>query len=643
MLSRGKKRSTTARLAPSLLLVSVVLLGAWMGYEYGGYFVGVWTVAVVLLAVLIFIMSATGSLTKLGSRWSSLALGLFAGYTAWTFASLLWSPNKGDAWVGAGQTLLYLFAFGTAASLVALGASRRWVLAASVLGPSVVAGLTLSGLAPRIDSLFEDNRLIGTIGYYNGEAAFLLVPFWAAVYLAGSRRVNPLLRGLVLGGAVLCVDTAILTQSRGAMVAAAVSIPVFFLFSGQRLRGLLALTPIVAALFVAFPGLNEVYLEFLNEGEPSVAIRQVLPVVWVSAVGAGLYAFLWGLLDLWWTPRQSIARVAGAIALVGVLAVFVFGATTFYERTGDPLTWGVQKWEAFKSDDTTGQDQSRYLSASGSGRYILWQVAWEGFEDHPLLGVGTHNYEATYYQQREASVGWISQPHMLPLEVLGERGVVGGLLFGGFLFVSLLTGLRRRYGNLDPESKAQIGALIAAVAYWFVHSSAEWFWQIPAITLPVIVYLALLATPRRQTEPGPLQWPVRLGIGVVAVLAIAAVTPLYAANYYLERSYAAEDPDVALKAAGRAQEFNPVDPTIPQRIAEVAARAGYNTRAETAYRDTIRLNPEHFAPYTLFAEYHLVRGNHPEALSLYKKAQTRNPLNNDIARLVEQLEEAEPR
>ena len=455
--------------------------------------------------------------------------------------------------------------------------------------------------------------------------------------------MNPLLRGLVLGGAVLCVDTAILTQSRGAMVAAAVSIPIFFLFSGQRLRGLLALTPIVAALFVAFPGLNEVYLEFLNEGEPSVAIRQVLPVVWVSAVGAGLYAFLWGLLDLWWTPRQSIARVAGAIALVGVLAVFVFGATTFYERTGDPLTWGVQKWEAFKSDDTTGQDQSRYLSASGSGRYILWQVAWEGFEDHPLLGVGTHNYEATYYQQREASVGWISQPHMLPLEVLGERGVVGGLLFGGFLFVSLLTGLRRRYGNLDPESKAQIGALIAAVAYWFVHSSAEWFWQIPAITLPVIVYLALLATPRGQTEPGPLQWPVRLGIGVVAVLAIAAVTPLYAANYYLERSYAAEDPDVALKAAGRAQEFNPVDPTIPQRIAEVAARAGYNTRAETAYRDTIRLNPEHFAPYTLFAEYHLVRGNHPEALSLYKKAQTRNPLNKDIARLVEQLEEAEPR
>ena len=643
MTPTDKKRPVADRLAPSLMLAATMLLGAWMGYEYGGYFVEVWVVATVLLAVLIFVVAATGVLGKLGSRWTSLALGLFAGYTAWTFASLLWSPNRGDAWVGAGQTLLYLLSFGVAVYLVALGASRRWVLAASVLGPSVVAGLTLSGLALRINELFEDNRLIGTIGYYNGEAAFLLVPFWAAVYLAGSRRVNPLLRGLVLGGAVLCVDAAVLTQSRGAMVAAAVSIPIFFLFSGQRLRGLLALTPIVAALLVAFSDLNAVYLEFLNEGEPSVVLRQVLPIVCISAIGAGLYAFAWGLLDRWWSPAQGMVRVAGALALVGVLAVLVLGTATFYERAGDPVAWGTQKWEAFKNDDTAGQDQSRYFSASGSGRYVLWQVAWKDFKDHPLLGVGTHNYEATYYQEREASVGWISQPHMLPLEVLGERGIVGGFLFGGFLAVCLLAGLWRRYGNLDPESKAQTGALVAAVAYWFVHSSAEWFWQTPAITLPAIVYLALLAAPGRQTEPGPLRWPARTGIAAVAVLAVAAVTPLYIANYHLERSYAAEEPDVALEAAEQARKFNPVDPTIPQREAEVAAQIGKNDRAETAYREIIRLNPEHFAPYVLFAEYNTVRGNRPEALSLYKKAQTRNPLNNDIDRLVEQLEKAEPR
>jgi len=67
-------------------------------------------------------------------------LGLFAAYTAWTFASLLWSPNhRGDAWVGAGLTVIYLLAFWLAVSFVSLGASRRWVLAASAIGPAIVA------------------------------------------------------------------------------------------------------------------------------------------------------------------------------------------------------------------------------------------------------------------------------------------------------------------------------------------------------------------------------------------------------------------------------------------------------------------------------------------------------------------------
>lgn len=85
---------------------------------------------------------------------------------------------------------------------------------------------------------------MGSVSYYNGEAAFLLIPFRVGIYLAGSCLVNPALRGLVLAG-VLCSMEVVLMQSRGAMVATAVSLPVFlvFLSSGQRLRSLLSPLP----------------------------------------------------------------------------------------------------------------------------------------------------------------------------------------------------------------------------------------------------------------------------------------------------------------------------------------------------------------------------------------------------------------
>jgi hypothetical protein len=67
-----------------------------------------------------------------GLPWQSPS---FTGYAAWTFASLLWASNQGDAWIGAGQTLLYPLTFWLAAGLIASWTSQRWVLLASVLGP----------------------------------------------------------------------------------------------------------------------------------------------------------------------------------------------------------------------------------------------------------------------------------------------------------------------------------------------------------------------------------------------------------------------------------------------------------------------------------------------------------------------------
>jgi len=200
----------------------------------------------------------------------------------------------------------------------------------------------------------------------------------------------------------------------------------------------------------------------------------------------------------------------------------------------------------------------------------------------------------------------------------------------GFLITCLNTGLWRRFRLLNSEGKGQVGAMVAAVTYWFVHSSVDWFWQLPAVTLPVMVYLAMLVGPWRQVEPAtapPPRWPLRLvGVGV-AVLAIAAVAPLYIADRYLEQSYSAAGPGEALAAVERAQRFNPVDPELFEEEAELAMQLGDWERAEDAYQNAIRLSPQDPRPYALLAEAHEQRDDPDAALLFYREALALNPLD----------------
>jgi hypothetical protein len=638
MLTRLTKLASYKRLIPTMGAVSIMLFASWMGSAHGGYFTGQWTLVVLILAVLMLTASIAGLLEGTQSRWSIAAIGFFALYAAWTFLSLLWSPNRGDAWLGAGQTLLYLLAFWTVVGLIALNASRRWVLMASALGPVAVAGFTIPALSDRTSTVFEEGRLQGSVGYHNGEAAFLLVSFWVSMYLAGSRLVNPLLRGVVLAGAVLSAELAVLAQSRGAMVGLVISLPVFFIFSGQRLRGFLALAPVAVSLLFIFPDLNNIYTQFVNGGSPQEAISQAIPKVGATAAAAGAYGLVWGLIDQRWRPSVAMVRSVGAVVMAGTVLVLVVGATFTYERVGNPVARAEQTWEAFRTNDRTGQDQSRYLSASGTGRYTLWQVAWKDFAAHPLLGVGTHNYEATFYQERERIAGFVRQPHMLPLEVLAERGLIGGVLFFGFLGTCLAAGLAKRYRYLNAEGKAQVGAIIAAVAYWFVHSSAEWFWQIPAVSLPIVIYLAILVAPWDKPQLDTVGWSLRIFGAAIAVAAIASVAPLYLADFYLRQSQDSSNPWDALLAVERAQRLNPVDARIAQREAELAVKIGNWPRAERALSEATRLNPRHYAPYQLLGLFY-ERMEQPErAISAYRESLTRNPLNWELKQHVKQME-----
>lgn len=59
-----------------------------------------------------------------------------------------------------------------------------------------------------------------------------------------------------------------------------------------------------------------------------------------------------------------------------------------------------------------------------TGRQELWLAAWQGFIDDPLFG--RYIFEQTYYHY----------PHNLPLEALMSLGILGGVLYLGFVITS---------------------------------------------------------------------------------------------------------------------------------------------------------------------------------------------------------------
>lgn len=122
------------------------------------------------------------------------------------------------------------------------------------------------------------------------------------------------------------------------------------------------------------------------------------------------------------------------------------------------------------------------------------------------------------------------------------------------------------------------------------------------------------------------------------MLAVVTIAPLYIADRYLAQSLVDTNPWTALEKVEQAQQFNPVHPRIAQREAELAAQIGDWTRVEEAYAREIHLNPEHYIPYMLLAQFYEQRSQTEEALSMYQRALERNPLEPTLKESVSRLQ-----
>ncbi len=608
------------RAAPATVpaLVAVALFVVWATSQ-AGYPVTHWAPGgLVVLALLGITLGVVGLDVKAVPLPVKIAMGCLAGYTALSFASILWAAVPGDAWEGANRTLLYLLVFALFALWPQRGRSAAlllgtWTLAMICLAAFVALHVDAAA-ARSLQLLLPEGRLVYPAGYVNANAAMWLMAFWPALLLARSERLPWGLRGVLAGGAVLLAEVALLSQSRGSLFATAAMLVLVFALLPGRVRTFAVLVPVVAGIGVAAPAVLRVGDHLKNGLVQPATIHSATLAIFAAALVVGFVVAIGAAVE----QRRSYApgtakrvhRSVAALAALVLVAILVGGLAV----AGNPVKRIEHGWHTFKvgySADSTGG--SRLVSGLGSARYDFYRVALDEFAAHPLLGIGADNFQQQYLAHRR-SEETPHYPHSVEMRTLAETGLIGSLLALVGLGAALVAAARGLRGP-DPLGRVVVAAALGGFAYWAVHGSVDWFWEFAGLGASAFALLGLACAlaPRTPAATDP-----RAGTGGVDRVAAASSASGWWRSAGLRRLTIGVGACVAVLAA-----LSLTAPWLSQLEIESAARVWAHA-PQTAYarlNDATSLNPLSDEPYLVAGSIalrfgDLARADHEFALAL---------------------------
>jgi hypothetical protein len=189
----------------------------------------------------------------------------------------------------------------------------------------------------------------------------------------------------------------------------------------------------------------------------------------------------------------------------------------------------------------------------GGDRPLFWRVALEEFGERPLLGSGAGTYAQVWLERRPADIP-VRDAHSILVEALAELGLVGAGLVVVLLTMPLVWARRGRTRPLVPAA----GGAFAAYA---VHASADWDWEMPAITLAGLFCAVGLGVAADLDRPSVrLSTRARhVAVAAAALVALAAFAGLVGATALenARRDLARGDAAAAAREAARATFWQP--------------------------------------------------------------------------------------
>ncbi len=594
--------------------------------------VGVAGTAILTIAVLLF-----GRSLRAAARPSAYAgLALLGAFAVWCALSLVWSIQPDESWLEFNRAFSYTLVAGLGlvlgASLprAAQRAALAWLAVATVVALYALGGKALPWL---IHSSGSISRLREPIGYWNGLAILLVMGVPAGLAAAADAARSERARLVSLLALVPLLTGAVLALSRGALLTLVAALLLQLALSEDRGRLLpLVLVALVASVPALLVGLT---LHDLTTDNVSVHARTGDGLILLAALLAGLVAAA-ALGSVAIRSRATLPSGSARLAMVAALLMCV-AVVAGAAATGG----GVTSQRAGRASDP-----GRLLQADSNHRADWWQEAIGAWSDRPVLGYGAGSFPRLHQFYRKDPVVDVRNAHSLPLEILAETGLVGALLLLGGLALLALAAVRGVLARPDGYA----AALLAAAAAFALHSLVDWDWDIPAVALPALVFLGLLAArPREGPQPttgwrgrpsmsaGRLGYGTTLGVATL-VLALAlgsALLPALANERSNDAYFAALTGNHAqlVHAAEQAEYAGRLDPFSVEPLlagSAVAQKLGDYRRSGQLLHEAIDRQPDN--PYAWFelARLEVLFDNVPAAYTAALTAYTLNRGDDDV-------------
>jgi hypothetical protein len=619
------------------------------------------------LQVAIAVLAAIAAAAWLGARrvrpaaspYALAGLVALLALAVWSGASLLWTVAPAETWREINRLIAYTLVVAVAlgcASAAPRAVARvagAWLVVAAAVALWALAGKALPGV-------FEDTlgvaRLRAPLEYWNALAMICVLGVPVAVRLAEDRARRTAVRVASLLGLVLLLACLALTYSRGGLLALAVALVVLVVAGPGRLRvlatfalGALAAGPALAFAF-AFDALSDSGVARGDRIDAGLIFGGVLLLTLVL-VGVLAARFLVRLeRRIGWSEARSrrtgwaLAAVAVALLAGGVAVVAVSD-----DGLGGTVEEAVDTFTETRADKV--DDPDRLLSVSSGNRWAWWQEGFGAFADEPVLGWGAGSFPVSRRLYRVSGYD-VLEAHDLPVQLLAEVGVVGAVLGLGALALLTAAAVGRVRRRRDPE-RDLAAALLAAVAAYLVHGLVDWDWDIPAVTVPVLIFLGVLGARAARERPALLAVEDSGRPGRVAALAatalllgavvVSAVLPAWSdglTSDALER--ASKGPESRLEgAAADAERAARLDPLAVRPLLAAASIAEGRRRpleARDHLLDAVERDPYSLAAWTRLARLAVTLADRRGAQRASRELLELDPGDDGVRELVRSLQ-----